>query len=172
MGIDTLQAILYSHFARYPQMQARDLYKLLHQAALGSEHAVKDEDAARLLLSRELAEMATGPDDPLLDPISPDGSIVRIHLRPYIIAGWDPETLLQAFMRTANEWRGSVETLREYGQSAADLAEKGLLSLSAQEVSAFFAEMEAQGFPAAHHSEVYGRLYHPAYRVVAHKFLE
>ncbi|MCX6033484.1 MAG: hypothetical protein NTV38_00685 [Chloroflexi bacterium] len=160
------------HLLRYPQMQVQDLYKLLHQAALGSEHAVRDEQAARDWLERELAEMGEGPDDPLMDPLSPDGQILRVHLRPYLWAGKNPETLLQAFIRTANEWHGSLDKLKAYGATAARLAQAGTGSIRREEIEAFFTKMEEQDFPAVHHSEVYGRLYRPAYRVVARQFLE
>jgi hypothetical protein len=161
-----------AHLARYPQMQIVDLYKLLHQAALGSEHTAHDEQIARDWLERELAEMGDGPDDPLMDLLPPDGRIVRVHLRPYAAAGKDPETLLQAFIRTANEWRGSPEMLKEYGAAAVRLAQAGTGSIQPEEIEAFFAKMEEKHFPAVHHSEVYERLYRPAYRVVARQFLE
>ena len=170
--METLSQILTSHLARYPQMQIMDLYKLLHQAALGSEHAVRDEQAARDWLERELAEMGEGPDDPLMDPLSPDGQILRVHLRPYLQAGKDPEILLQAFFRTANEWHGSLDKLKAYGAAAARLARAGTGSIRREETEAFFTKLEEQDFPAVHHSKVYGRLYRPAYRVVARQFLE
>ena len=153
-------------------MQAQDIYKLLHQAALGSEHAVSDEEAARNLLERELTDMGDGPDDPQLDPISPDGQIVRVHLRPYLRMGKDPETLLQAFIRTANEWHGSQDNLKEYGAVAVELAHSGTGAIQTEEIKAFFAKMEAQDFPAVHYSEEYNRLYRPAYRVIARKLME
>ncbi len=167
-----MDKILQSHLRRYPEMQAADLYKLLHQAALGSEHAVRDEQAARDWLEHELAEMGDGPDDLLMDPISPDGQILRVHLRPYLRAGKKPESLLRAFIQTANEWRGSFENLKEYGATARRLAQAGTGSIRDEEIEAFFAKMEEQGFPAVHHSEIYERLYCPAYRVVARQFLE
>ncbi len=170
--VGNLGQILTSHLAHTPAMQVQDLYKLLHLAALGSGHAIRDEKMARGWLERELDEMGVGPDDPLLDPLSPDGEIVRIHLRPYRREGKDPDTLLRAFIHTANEWRGSPEKLKEYGVTASRLADKGLLPFSGEAVRSFFAEMEARGFPAVHHSDVYEQLYHPAYRVVARQYLE
>jgi hypothetical protein len=164
--------ILTSHLLRYPQMQVQDIYKLLQQAALGSGHAVRDEQAARDWLVRELAGMGDGPEDPLMDQLSPDGQILRVHLRVYVASGKAPETLLQAFIRTANEWRGSPEMLREYGAVASRVAKAGNGSVQREEFETFFAKMEEQDFPAVHHSEVYQRLYHPAYRVVARQFLE
>lgn len=164
--------ILTSHLTRYPAMHVQDVYKLLHQAALGSEHAFRDEQTARDWLEHELAEMGDGPDDPLMDPFPPDGQILRVHLRPYLRAGKNPETLLRAFFQTANEWRGSPEKLKVYGAGAARLAQAGIGSIRQEEIEAFFAKMEEQDFPAVHHSEIYERLYRPAYRVVARQFLE
>ncbi len=179
--METLSQILTNHLTRTPAMQVQDLYKLVHMAAMGSGHAVRDEQAARDWLERELAEMGDGPDDPLFDPLSPDGRILRVHLRPYLLAGKNPDTLLRAFIRTANEWRRSppragtgttMEKLKEYGVAAMRLADEGLLPFSGAAMLSFFTAMEAQGFPAVHHSEIYVRLYRPAYRVVARQFLE
>jgi hypothetical protein len=164
--------ILDNHLLRYPQMQAADLYKLLHQSALGSEHAVRNEQAARDWLEQELMEMGDGPNDPLMDPLSPDGQILRIHLRPYLQAGKNPETLLRAFIQTANGWCGSIDKLKEYGTEAAVLLQAGTGSFQEEDLEAFFAKMEEQDFPAVHHSKIYRHLYHPAYRVIASQYLE
>jgi hypothetical protein len=170
--LDTLSQLLVCHNARYPQMQMQDLYKLLHQAALGSEHAVHDEQAARDWLERELAEMGAGSDDPLLDPITVDGQILRVHLRPYLKAGKNPEILLQAFIQTANEWRGTLDTLKEHAAAVLELAHSESFQFSSLKFMDFFAKMESQDFPACHHSEIYKRLYRPAYRVVNRQYLE
>lgn len=167
-----LSEILTNHFSRYPDMRVQDVYKLLHQAALGSGHAVNDEASAREWLERELAEMGPGPDDPLLDPISPDGEIVRVHLRPYLRLGKDPRALLTAFVRTANEWPGSMEILQGYGKAALQPANLKNWPIRGDEIESFFAHMEALGFPAVHHSDVFLRQYRPAYRVVATRLLE
>ena len=153
-------------------MQVQDLYKLLHQAALGSEHAIPEAASARRWLERELIEMGPGPDDPLLDPISPGAEILRVHLRPYIQAVRDPQALLTAFLRTADGWPGSQDTLRTYARIALEWSASPNMPLQPVEIQAFFATMEAQGYPAVHHSEIYASLYRPAYRVVAASFLE
>ena len=172
LEINSLQHVLTAHFIRTPAMQVQDVYKLLHQAALGSEHAVQDEQQARTWLEHELVEMGVGPDDPLIDPLPPDGRIVRVHLRPFQQAAKDPQELLYAFIRTANEWHGSVETLKEFYAQAVELAQAGSLPVRSEEIRAFFCKLEEQGFPAVHHSDIYQRLYRPAYRVVARQYLE
>lgn len=169
---EALRHILVDQAARYPQMQVRDLYKLLHQSAMGSEHAVGDIRTARSRLDREIASLGGGPDDPPVDPISPDGHIVRVHLRPYLHAERNLDRLLAAFIQTAYEWHGSPEYLKEYGTIAVLVVKDGLLLISGADVVSFWAEQETRGYPAVHHSEIYKQLYRPAYRVVAREFLE
>ncbi len=168
---EALRHILTAQYRRYPHLQIVDLYKLLHQGCLGSEHAVADEAGVRAWLERELATMGSGPEETLLDDISPSGEIVRVHLRPYVAAGRDPEVLLAAFLRTAREYRGSADRLQWCGQVAERMAAGGLLPFPPAQIGEFWRRMAQQGFPAAHHSPVYERLYRPAYRVVARAFL-
>jgi len=52
--------LLSQHIARYPRMQLDDIYKLLHQAALGPGHAVKDTAAAAHGWQRRLQNSAPG----------------------------------------------------------------------------------------------------------------
>ena len=79
---------------------------------------------------------------------------------------------MQAFIHTANDWHGSKENLKEYVAFAVQQAKVGIGSILHTEIESFFDKMESQGFPAIHHSEVYQRIYRPAYRVVARQFLE
>jgi hypothetical protein len=163
--------ILIDHARRYPHWQLGDVYKLVHQGALGSEHVVSDEARARSWLVREVAEMGPGPDEPLVDPISPDGAIVRVHLRPYARLGLDVEQLLQAFLRTAREFRGSTGEVERGLMEAARLSREGLLAFHEADILDFLALMRAGGFPAVRHSAAFGAEYRPAYRVAARDVL-
>lgn len=156
--------ILGAHIERYPDMQIQDVYKLMHQAAMGSEHAVESQEYARAWMFRELSEMGVGQMEPVIDRISDD--IVRIHLRPFVAGGGDVEALLTAFIRTANEYRGNFELLESYWENSSHL-----LSYSASEVNAFIKIKRAEGFPAVHHSAVFENNYRPAYRVIWKAFL-
>lgn len=163
--------ILADQIARYPRLEIVDLYKLIYQAALGSEHAVHDIAAARDWLNRELATLSEGPEEPVIDPISPEGRIVRVHLRPYVATGGDPAALLNAFVHTANTYQGSRATLTRYWLYAERLAETGGLPFSPAAMASFLAGVRSQQFPALHHSPAYREAYHPAYRVIARDFL-
>ena len=113
-----------------------------------------------------------GPKIRCIDPLPPDGRIVRVHLRPFRQAARDPGELLRAFIRTANEWHGSIDTLKEFGTRVVEMTRNGSMPVKSEEIEAFFGRMEDQGFPAVHHSANYQRLYRPAYRVVARQYLE
>lgn len=160
-----IETVLRSHFSRYPEMRVEDVYKLLHQGVMGSEHAVSNPESARNWLIRELAEMGAGPDEPLVDPLSPGGEIMRVHLRPFVAARHDPDELLEVFIRTANEYHGDIHVLEGFWQTAS-----GLARFPAAEMEDFFRSMKENKYPAVHHSPTYEQLYRPAYRVVARGF--
>ena len=147
--VKLIETILQDHRARYPDMQVQDVYKLLHQAALGSEHAVSDPDSARDWLTRELAEMGAGVMEPLIDPISPGGEIVRVHLRPFVAAGHESKVLLDVFIRSANKYRGEVRLLDLYWREAL-----GILPFSMGEMTEFYDSLRSRNYPAVHHSPV------------------
>ena len=171
MSSTGFRMIVLAHYSRYPLSQIEDLYKLTHQAALGSEHAVKDIKTAREGLVREMAQLAAFSVEPLIDEISPDECIVRVHLKPYLEAGGDPENLLQAFIRTANEYQGSVELLGQYWKSIEGMSQQGEIMFPPDSLRSFIERMESLSFPAVHHSAKYQGAYHPSYRVIARDFL-
>lgn len=167
-----LKTIVTNQLQRYPLMQLDDLYKLIFQAAMGSEHAVPDREAAAAYLQEELKIMGSGPVEPLIDPIAPDGRIVRVHLRPYLQSGEDPAILLKAFLRTADKFQGSHEKLGAWWQVAIAVVEEQALPLQVGSSKIFFSRMVDIGFPAVHHSQAYLSAYKPAYRVVLKEALD
>jgi hypothetical protein len=170
-----LEEVLTAHTSRYPEMQPVDLYKLLHQAALGSEHAASEPAGARQWLLTEIETLADSGDDsfdePLTEPLSPDGRLVRVNLRPYLRAGRDLGGLLEAFLQTAQTYQGDPTILESYCDRAIELARQGSLPFAPVELAALFETLRDQGYPAVHHSQRYADAYHPAYRVVLREVL-
>ena len=158
--------LLAQHFDRYPRMQLDDIYKLLHQAALGPGHAVKDAAVARAWLEKEAAELGPGPVEPEQDVISPDGRLARVHLRTWLAAGRSLDDLNRAFVETANSYPPSPEKLAKFCGCLGDLAGAGGIPFAQQEVIAFFENIAQSGYPVVHHSAEFSALYKPAYRVV------
>ena len=165
------QKIILAHARRYPLWQVQDFYKLAHQAALGSEHAVINPVHARLWLEEEVRSFRGGITEPIIDPISADGSIVRVHLEPYIGAGYSTDELLHAFLQTSTDFKGSKDVLHDYLAQAEELSMNMDISINPAVFREFTVAMQAAGFPAVHHSSVYREHYSPAYRVVAREFL-
>lgn len=160
--------LLADHIKRYPKMQIEDVYKLLLQAALGSEHAVSNEEGAFNWMQNEVAKLSSvSTQELLIDPIAPDKKLVRVHLRPYIEKKGDLKFLTKAFVQTANTFRGSKETLQRYLDCAVSIVEKNRSPFDAQAMKKFFAEKAAANYPAVHHSKAFAENYSPAYRVVA-----
>jgi len=159
-------ALIRQHTERYPSLEVTDLYKLLHQATMGSEHAVSDRAGPAEWLTRELAELGNGPAESLADTLGVGGRIARVHLRPFLEAGGDPERLLDAFIDSASLAQGDLAELQCSLAVAESMAHEGALSWSGPEWISFTTARAKQGYPAAHHSAAFSDAYRPAYRVI------
>lgn len=164
--------LLSAHLSRYPAMQLDDIYKLLHQAALGPGHAVDNPVAARKRLDEEIAALGDGCSEPVQDIISPDNRLGRVHLRSYLAGGGDPDALHRSFVETANSYPGSAEKLQKFCDCLGDLATTGGIPFAREEVVDYFAKISRDGYPAIHHSDAFRSAYRPAYRVVAVNLLQ
>ena len=147
-------------------MEIEDLYKLAFQAAMGSEHAVPSREAASQWLERELSSLSKEPEEPLTEPLSPDGSLVRVNLRALVARGGETSRLLSAFVQTARDFDGSQEKLASYWSDILAMAAAGQIPFEVGRLEELWDKMRAEGFPAVHHSATYRDRYHPAYRVV------
>jgi len=164
--------LLGQHRQRYPRMALADIYKLLHQAAMGPGHAVTNAGSAHAELASEAANLGEGPADPLADLISPDGRLARIHLRAYVAAGLDLDKLADAFLQTAATYPSSPDKLVKFCACLGDLADAGGIPFSRAQVGAYFDPIVGQGYPVVRHSDDYRTAYRPAYRVVDIQLLE
>ena len=118
--------------------------------------------------------LGTPVNGPYLDcqpVVSPDGSILRIHLRPFARHGFDHSLLLNAFIQTAREFGGLQKLIEDYKENAVKIARDGKLHIDPEEITGFFEEMKAANYPAVHHSSAFSKHYRPAYRVVANRYL-
>ena len=155
-------------FADDPAVRIEDAYKWLYQAALGGEHAVPDEDAARAWLEGEWASLGPSlPGEKLVVPLRPDGAVVRLNLRPYRDRGGRPDYLLSAFLAGARSFEPDRTLFRTtWDALGEELAARPFGSLSRTEWVRLDAETKPEGYPAVHHSAAYARAKHPAYRVL------
>jgi hypothetical protein len=139
-----------------------DVYKLVFQAAMGATRGPTRWPLARPPGAAKWDRAPTG----LVDPISGDGGIVRVHLHPFLRRGLRPA--LSNISRTNSAGRPR----RSSGlRAAARLAREGALAFSEADVDGLIARMRAAGFPAVHHTDAFTSQYRPAYRIVASTLL-
>ncbi|MEJ2481887.1 MAG: hypothetical protein P8049_01815 [Gemmatimonadota bacterium] len=157
------------HANRYEALEVRDTYKLLHQAVAGPGHAIRDREIARAWLAREWNSLGPPREaEPLFEPLSADGRLVRLNLRPWRAAGRGPEEVLEAFLQTAEAVSPSAAKIRAEMEAihACSSTLAASAGIEAKALDAFFADQAAAGYPAVHHSAGYSSAYAPAYRVV------
>ncbi|MDZ4700119.1 MAG: hypothetical protein SH809_10475 [Rhodothermales bacterium] len=162
-----ISSVIADQSQRYPQMQVRDWYKLLHQAAMGSAHLGADSSAIYNYLLHEWNALdRVRPSEAMVEFISPDSQMVRLNLRPYKAAGGTPAEVYRMMTVSWASFRPSTAHLEEYMGQLAFMAKRGDVWLNADALAALLEEQRARDYPAAHHSETYERVYRPAYRVV------
>ena len=154
------------HIARYPNLELIDLYKLLHQSALGASHASAADDILEKEFNLEWDNLTGVHVEPAIDPISPDGKIARIHLRSYLSQDYSKDDLLMAFIRTANAHNGSQEKLKKFCNCLRDLSIAKQLPFNPEDTEAFLNDVENKDYPTLRHSNIFKKEYEPSYRIV------
>ena len=165
---EELASYVRTSLAGEPAAGVEDAYKWLFQAARGGEHAAPSEEAARVWLEEEWASLGPPlPGEPFVVPLRPDGSVVRLNLRPFKAAGGDPKALLRAFLSSARSFAPDpglfVASWRAFGRGLAASGAKGWTTSAFEELDR---ASEKAGWPARHHSGAYDEARKPAYRVL------
>src|SRR5436309_1724558 len=87
------------------QVRIEDAYKWTYQATRGGEHSMPDEKIAREWLEQEWQTLfEPQPNEPLWQPLCPDGEIGRLNLRPFRARGGRMEDLLTAFVESGRKF--------------------------------------------------------------------
>jgi len=163
--------LLTEHLARRPAMQPRDIYKLLYQGVRGPEHLITSPQAFREYLVSEWETLNPEGDDLLRESIRPDGSLLRLNLRPFKAAGGSLEALTTACLETARRPWGTQDELQQVWECFVDACIAGSWpSVTLQQVDILTSLLQENKFPPLHHSDRYRELYQPAYRLVAADF--
>jgi hypothetical protein len=159
-----LRAILRAHASKYPKMMPCDCVKLIYQNEFGGGHLITDREACLLRLRREYDATAQQPDIPLLEDIG--NGMVRVMLPALSRSDISPESLCDAFIRSAAAHQGNPDSFLAKLQVLSELTAQGCFSFCPEELDAYLSEYLSGGYPAVSHSEIYRQSYHPAYRVL------
>jgi len=170
MSQDITHLIL-DHLRRRPAARPRDIYKLLYQGVFGVGHIVTGK--AKDILTEEAGRISLKEhsEDPLFEPVSPDGSMVRVNLRQYLLQGGDLDKL-NIVMKESAKIKGETEVFLGYWGQFKKLVADGVLSFPVSEVEELDELIKREGVKPMHHTKAYREAYYPAYRVVSMKIYE
>ncbi|MBL7995464.1 hypothetical protein JNM05_08830 [bacterium] len=151
-----------------PKFEIQDAYKLMYQGNLGIDHIMGDTAAAKEYLEYEISSIRESefPDEPLIENISADGSIVRINLRPFERLGMNSGKLWRVMVYSTEHYPQVAEKFLHAWALYVKLCEKRALAFDIEKVRFFDEQMKANNYRSAHHSTEYVSSYKPAYRVV------
>jgi hypothetical protein len=154
---DEWKDFIHQKLLQFPQTQGQDVYKLLYQGVLGSEHLIQDRQKFAEHLKAELAELTADLSEQLFEPIRPDGLLCRINLRAWLGQGLQFEDLLaDCFAVSVRSWGSQNELISLWCSFCVERPESFGLAQ----------QLAEQGYPPVHHSAQYIAAYHPAYRLV------
>ena len=160
---------------QYPKARLLDIYKSSFQDFMGAEHLVSDTASVRAYLEQELA---TTDVDELMpwyyEPCGAHGNYVRVSLRVVMEGKITVETLLNAFIASANcPTRPTVEDwATQWHDMMATIDKMGLELPHYDEDKAFIESVLEQGKYAISHSPDYREAYSPHYRIVERGIFE
>ena len=165
----------------YPESRVQDIYKCFCQDNLGPEHLIPNPQTAADYLTSELTEYSQDLashkySKPTLRyfPTGDEGNYVRVDLSVVLDGFITSDEYLDAFVRSANQgtkrtteqwkakWTAVERCIRKHYMTIPD-ADKDL-----QEIKALMDE----GHFIIHHSDKFGQIYNPHYRIIAKKIFE
>ena len=170
-----VQAFVRWQMEVYPQSRLLDLYKSCFQDYMGAEHLVTDCQRVKAYLDRELAEIDTVK---LLswyaEPCGIEGRYVRVSLKAVKESLIDEETLLDAFVRSANvQKHPSVQTWKErWHNITAAIDSMDMQIPNYDQDRAWIDSILSVGEYAISHSPEYRETYRPHYRIVERSIFE
>jgi hypothetical protein len=152
------------HKGARPAMRARDAYKLLYQGVFGVGHIMGPGAWDYLQNEAKGVDLNDQQEDPLMESVSLDGSVIRVNLRPYLREGYTLNHIMEA-MRNS-EIVGDPTQFVEMWEAFAELVWSGQLDFEHNEVDAINKALDRVNPQPMHHTLEYRDTYHPAYRVV------
>ena len=168
---ERLKYLIEEHVERRPEARVQDIYKLLYQGVFGVRHIISErawdvllEEANRIRLDKHL-------EDPLIEPVSPDESMIRVNLRQYINLGGDLRELYDV-MRKSADYIGDDSIFLDYWSQFKRLVYDGEFYFPVEEIDEIDERVRLEGVKPMHHTEPYRIAYYPAYRVVLKEFFE
>jgi hypothetical protein len=172
----TFDDVILWHTQHKKEMHAFDYYKLVFQSSFGPEHLGNDSTRIFEMLQQEMKEqdtVKTDSSEQLLEPISEDGELVRVNLRPFRDATLPLRSLSQAVYFTAKELKQDTVLFRSRWQNVLELMKEKKISMEEKDLSVINDAFLSKGFIfPMHHSWEYQQANNSSYRVVKRSWFE
>jgi len=149
----------------------QDVYKLLFQGVMGVAHILEDRQKAWTWLLKEFERVDADEfmEEPLLEDISVDGSIMRVNLRPFKRLGLSLDRLFEVMAVSAETIEPDRERFMRVWKWFIRLVKADKLDFDYERLIEFDGVVRAGRYPPVHHSREYAKANKPAYRVVHKK---
>ncbi len=161
------QRLLLQNQQRFPESRAEDYYKLISQSVFGVGHLIRGEASTRTDLEREI--FVLGPPQPnelLLEPLDPRGTMVRVNLRPFVAQELSEGALVAVIMETAATVKPDTALFLGRWEAFREMVERKEIDVPMDDFKAVDEYAKERNYPPVHHSEDYRGTHKPAYRVV------
>lgn len=159
--------MLIMHYQTYPKLQVQDIFKFLYQSAFGCEHFVSSVDIATGFIEEEYNSLCTETAT-VIEKLDGDYSRVPVS---YMSNGLSAHTFGKLFVASAQPNPNGMTHLLQKLNVAKQAVRDGLLPFSEKEFDEAAKDWEIQGYPSVHHSNLFKKCYHPAYRVMSNKYI-
>lgn len=160
------------HLRHKSNIHIQDIYKLLYQSVFGVSHILADPTKSKNFLRKEFDSVNPSENELLIEPISVDGKVVRINLRPFKAKYNDVDKLFQAMMISTQEIKGTLSKFLIVWNEFKKAVLNNELDFDRKELENFDQIIKLKNYPVLHHSEPYRSANEPAYRVVKRKIFE
>ncbi len=178
---DPTRGAIEQQLKQYPESRVQDIYKSFCQDNLGPGHLIPNPEAAKAYLMSELETYQEDLDNARYTMpavryvlVGDAGNYVRVDLSVVLDSRVDAETLLDAFVRSANAGKIlSTDAWKEKWTAVAAVIRKDFPAIP--DASADLAAIDslmAEGHYILHHSRIFNETYHPHYRIVAREIFE
>lgn len=162
------QAMIRRHLEKYPQLELQDLFKYIFQSSFGCEHMISSLDSISAYLIEEYKKIDHSQKAEI-DPL--DGDYSRVYLS-IISEGLSPSTLAKIFFLSSKQETDGRHALMSKLSALQEMVANAELPFTLNEFDTLSKEWHDQGYPAIHHSQTFRNKYHPAYRVIANRYVD
>jgi hypothetical protein len=158
------EKLLKEHKSKYEFIRVQDVYKLLYQSVFGIKHLLHDTLMSKKYLYEEYNSIEP-KDEPLMENISTDGSIIRINLKSFKLRNLSLENLFEIMKISADSINGENGQFEKYWKEFNEYIIKEDINFKKGEFDAFPYRV-GDSKKEMHHSVIYVEKYKPSYRVV------